>query len=98
MSFMKDMWFVLLLYVLGDTITTIYALSTGNFYEGNPFLSDIFHAYGFASLIPLKIGFLFVMYHVYKNADRYYWNITRHSVACIGLLATLSNTVSVFHG
>jgi uncharacterized membrane protein len=98
MSFLKDIKPVLLLYVLGDTITTLYALHTGNFYEGNPLLSNIFHTYGFTSLIPLKIAFLFLMYHVYKNADRYYWNITRYSVACIGLLATLSNTLAVFHG
>jgi hypothetical protein len=98
MSFVKDMWSVLLLYFIGDTLTTLYALQTGNFYEGNPILSNIFQSYGFASLIPLKIGFLFVMYHVYNNADRYYWNITRYSVAGIGLLATLSNTVAVVHG
>ncbi|WP_321429001.1 DUF5658 family protein [uncultured Methanolobus sp.] len=98
MSFVKDMWSVLLLYFIGDTLTTLYALQTGNFYEGNPILSNIFHTYGFTSLIPLKIGFLFVMYHVYNNADRYYWNITRYSVACIGLIATLSNTVTVVHG
>ncbi|WMW24517.1 DUF5658 family protein [Methanolobus sediminis] len=98
MSFLKDMKAVLLLYVLGDTFTTIYALKTGHFYEFNPVLSNIFHTYGFTSLILLKIAILLVMYHVYKNADRYYWNITRYSVAFIGLLTTLSNTLAFFHG
>lgn len=95
MSFVKDIRLVLLLYVVGDTLTTLYALRTGNFYEGNPILSRIFDLYGSASLIPLKIGFMFLLYHIYRNADRYYWNITRYSVSVIGLLATASNLVTV---
>ncbi len=98
MSFLKDIKPVILLYVLGDTVTTLYALGTGNFYEGNPVLSWIFSIYGYISLIPLKIGFMFLLYHVYKNADRYYWNITRYTVSGIGLFATVSNTMVVFHG
>ncbi|WP_340819635.1 DUF5658 family protein [Methanolobus sp. WCC4] len=98
MSFVKDIKLVLLLYVVGDTLTTLYALKTGNFYEGNPFLSQIFGIYGFISLIPLKIGFIFLMYHVYRNLDRYYWNITRYSVSCIGLFATVSNMAMVLNG
>ncbi|WP_342306290.1 DUF5658 family protein [Methanolobus sp. ZRKC5] len=97
MTFLKDIIPVLLLYVLGDTITTVYALQTGYFYEGNPILYEIFMTYGYISLIPLKIGFMFLLYHVYRNANRYYWNITRYSVSFIGLLATLSNTLAVIH-
>ncbi|WMW23981.1 DUF5658 family protein [Methanolobus sediminis] len=97
MSFIKDIKHVLLLYVIGDTLTTLYALKTGNFYEGNPILSSIFGMYGATSLISLKIGFMFLLYHVYNNADRYYWNITRHTVACIGLLATASNMAAVLN-
>ena len=98
MSFIKDIIPVLILYVMGDTITTIYALQTGLFYEGNPLLFHIFSSYGYIALFPLKVGFMFLMYHVYRNADRYYWNITRCSVSCIGLLATVSNTLTVLHG
>ena len=98
MSFLEDIKPVILLYVLGDTITTLYALQTGLFYEGNPVLSYIFSIYGYTVLIPLKIGFMFVLYHVYRNADRYYWNITRYAVTGIGLLATVSNMVTVFYG
>ncbi|MDY0385797.1 MAG: DUF5658 family protein [Methanolobus sp.] len=97
MTFLKDIIPVLLLYVLGDTITTVYALQTGYFYEGNPILFRIFETYGYISLIPLKIAFMFLLYHVYRNANRYYWNITRYSVSFIGLLATLSNTLAVIH-
>lgn len=98
MSFVEDIKPVLLLYVIGDTLTTICALQTGMFYEGNPILSHIFSIYGYAALIPLKICFMFVLYHVYRNADRYYWNITRYSVTGIGLLATVSNTAVILHG
>lgn len=98
MSFVEDIKPVLLLYVIGDTLTTIYALQTGMFYEGNPVLSHIFSVYGFTVLIPLKIGFMFVLYHVYRNANRYYWNITRYAVTGIGLLATVSNMAVVLHG
>ena len=97
MTFLKDIRHVLLFYVLGDTITTIYALQTGYFYEGNPILFRIFATYGYISLIPLKIAFMFLLYHVYRNANRYFWNITRYSVSFIGLLATLSNTLAVIH-
>ncbi|SDF43514.1 hypothetical protein SAMN04488589_0510 [Methanolobus vulcani] len=98
MTFLKDVRVLFLLFILGDTLTTIYALHTGLFYEGNPVLSQIFNAYGYLSLIPIKASFLILLYHVYKNADRFYWNITRHSVSCIGLLATVCNTAVVFHG
>lgn len=98
MSFVGDIKLVLLLYILGDTITTFYALGTGLFYEGNPVLFHIFTIYGYISLIPLKIGFIFLLYHVYRNADRYYWNITRYAVSGIGLLATVSNTMLILHG
>ncbi len=97
MTFIKDIIPVLILYVLGDTITTVYALQTGYFYEGNPILFEIFTTYGYISLIPLKIAFMFLLYHVYRNANRYYWNITRYSVSFIGFLATLSNTLAVIH-
>ena len=98
MSFVKDIKPVLLLYVIGDTLTTICALQTGLFYEGNPVLSHIFSVYGYTALIPLKIGFVFVLYHVYRNANRYYWNITRYAVTVIGFLATVSNTAVILHG
>ncbi|WP_319506999.1 DUF5658 family protein [uncultured Methanolobus sp.] len=98
MSFLKDIKPLFLLFILGDTITTIYALQTGLFYEGNPVLSYLFNSYGILSLIPLKLGFLFLLYKVYNNADRFYWNITRYAVSFIGLLATVSNTAVVLHG
>lgn len=98
MSFLKDISLVFFLFILGDTLTTIYALQTGLFYEGNPILSFIFSTYGYFSLIPLKLGFLFVLYYVYKRLDRNYWNITRYAVSCIGLVATVSNTAVVLYG
>ncbi|MDW7732829.1 MAG: DUF5658 family protein [Methanolobus sp.] len=98
MSFIEDVKPVLLLYVIGDTLTTLCALQTGLFYEGNPVLSQIFSIYGYAALIPLKIGFMFLLYHVYRNANRYYWNITRYAVTFIGFLATASNMAVVLHG
>jgi hypothetical protein len=96
--FLKDIRPVLLLFIIGDTFTTIYALQSGMFYEGNPILYTIFNTYGYLSLIPLKLCYLFPLYRVYKKADRFYWNITRHSVACIGLIATVCNTAVVLHG
>jgi hypothetical protein len=97
MSFIKDIIPVLLLYIIGDTITTFYALGTGLFYEGNPVLFHLFTTYGYSFLIPLKLGFIFLLYHVYRNANRYYWNITRYAVSFIGLLATASNTMAVLY-
>lgn len=98
MSFVKDIRLVFLFFILGDIITTIYALQTGMFYEGNPVLFQIFSTYGYLSLIPIKAAFLILLYKVYKSAERPYWNITRHSVSCIGLLATVSNMAVVLHG
>lgn len=95
MSFLKDLKLVMLLFIIGDTLTTLYALHTGYFYEGNPVLSRLFATFGYNSLIFLKLSFLFILYHVYRNSDRFYWNVTRHSVACIGLLATASNMFSI---
>ncbi|WP_394701109.1 DUF5658 family protein [uncultured Methanolobus sp.] len=95
MSFIKDIKLLFLLFVVGDTVTTIYALQTELFYEGNPVLSHIFQVFGYSILFVLKLFFIPILYFVYKKVYCTYWNITRHLVTSIGLMATLSNLAAL---
>jgi hypothetical protein len=93
MAFWKDITPLLLLFVIGDSLTTIFTIGSGLGYEGNPILSSVFNTYGLNSLFFIKIGFIPVLYFVYRKAGRSYWNFTRHTVTAIGIVATANNLV-----
>ncbi|WP_340819048.1 DUF5658 family protein [Methanolobus sp. WCC4] len=92
-DFLSEIWFIFVLFIYGDTATTITALWTGMFYEGNPVLCCIFDHFGYIALVFLKALFMVLFYIVYRMCRNYpgYWRFTKNSVMMIGLLATFSN-------
>lgn len=85
--------------VIGDLITTYYALPYG--YEANQFLAPMLYGMGFYTLIAAKIFFLIflvVMYETSLKSNVYAWFFTKHCIITIGMFLTFSNTFVVVTG
>ena len=92
-SFLHDIRFVIAFYVIGDLLTTYYAITYGYGYEANGVLALFLSTYGFFSLLMLKLVFLLVLYVNYHLKDGYTtcWNFTRYSTTALGIILTASN-------
>ena len=90
---------IVLFYIIGDLITTYYALSYG--YENNDFLASMIYGIGFYTLIVGKIVFLLLLIIVYeKNLKNnvYAWGITKYFIISVGIFLTLNNTFVIVFG
>ena len=99
-DYLKNGFFdIILFYVIGDLITTYYALPNGC--EGNPFLSPMLYGMGFYTLIIAKILFLIFLVAVYEiclKTNVYAWFFTKHCIISIGMFLTFSNTFVIVFG
>lgn len=98
----KDIFFMFLFYVIGDTTTTYYGIKCGG-YESNSFPAMILNMdYGIYLLFIVKSLFiLWVWYNGFKLIKGKYhfaWNIIKNTVVGIGIIATISNTYLIFTG
>lgn len=92
-SFLYEVRHVIFFYIIGDLITTQAALRLGA-YEANPFLIS------FPIAVVLKLVFLFLLFLVYRSLQqrKLSWDICRHSIAGIGVIATVSNLLVILWG
>lgn len=92
-SFLYEVRHIIFFYIIGDLITTQAALRLGA-YEANPFLLS------FTTAVVLKLVFLVLLFMVYKSLQQrpVSWNICRHSIAGIGVIATVSNLLVILWG
>ncbi len=92
-SFLYEVRHIFFFYIIGDLITTQAALRPGA-YEANPFLIS------FTTAVVLKLVFLILLFVVYKSLHqrKLSWDICRHSVAGIGVIATVSNLFVILWG
>ena len=98
----KDIFFMFLFYVVGDTISTHYAIQSGG-YESSTIPALIINfEYGIYLLFIVKSLFiLWVWYYGSKIVNGKYhfaWNIIKITVVGIGVIATVSNTCLIFTG
>lgn len=90
MSFLRDMVPVIFFFLILDTITTVMALQVGR--EGNPILAWGIYTYGLIFLILVKILAIPAFYICYRlQHSRVAWNVSRYTVAFIGLIVSVSN-------
>jgi len=99
--FLKDIKFVLLFYVIGDLLTTIYAIETGLAYEGNPIVSTFASIHGLYSIVLFKVFFMLALLGSYayiihfsageKHTQTFAWDVLRHTLAIMGALIILNN-------
>lgn len=90
MSFLRDMLPVIFFFLILDTASTILALQVGR--EGNPIIAWGIAQYGLLFLAVVKVLSIPAFYLCYRlHNSRVAWNISRYSVAAMGLVITLSN-------
>ena len=92
-SFLYEVRHIIFFYIIGDLITTQRALRLGA-YEANPFLIS------FTTAVVLKLVFLVLLFLVYRSLQqrKLSWDICRHSIAGIGVIATVSNLFVILWG
>ncbi len=92
-SFLHEIRHIIFFYIIGDLITTQGALRLGA-YEANPFLIS------FTTAVVLKLVFLVLLFVVYRSLQqrKLSWDICRHSIAGIGVIATVSNLLVILWG
>ena len=103
LHFLWDIRLVMIFYVLGDWITTVYAMEYG--YEGNFFLSRVISMYGIHSILVLKLLFLVVLFWYYLSVVRLgskwaftMWDASKDSIAVLGIFLTVSNLFVIYFG
>jgi hypothetical protein len=97
-SYLYEIRFIILFYVIGDWASTVYALPQG--IEYNPIPAMILENYGIYHLLLIKIGFIFLLFYVAPtiktSAER--WALTKHIIEFVGIFVTVNNLMVVWYG
>lgn len=103
--FLKDIRFVLLFYVIGDLVTTIYAIGSGLAQEGNPIVATFASMNGLYSIVLFKVLFIIAMlgsyaYIIHSPAGKKYdqtlaWNTLRHIISIMGVMIMINNLLVI---
>ncbi|MBP1909154.1 DUF5658 family protein [Methanolobus bombayensis] len=101
-EFLYEARFIILLYIVGDFLTTFHALSNGYGFEENGFLSSIMATYGLWSLLVVKMLILLIVYWNYCSIKasvhsyaRKLWNISKTGVSIFGLVLVINNLMVI---
>lgn len=97
-SFLFDVRYVILFYVLGDWLTTMYALEYG--FEANLLPALVIAKYGIFHVLLLKFIFMVLLFRSYRviRIFPWLWDFTRKTVAGIGLVVSVENFMVILLG
>jgi hypothetical protein len=97
-SYLYDIRFIILFYVIGDWASTVYALPFGSEYNSVPAM--ILENYGIYHLLLIKIGFILLLFYMTPiiKVGNYRWAILKHIIEFIGILVTVNNLMVIFSG
>ena len=97
-SFLYEVRFIILFYVIGDWASTVYALPFGTEYNSVPAM--ILENYGIYHLLLIKVGFIFLLFYLAPviKVSKYRWAITKHIIESVGILVTINNLMVIFNG
>ena len=94
----KSFWIIsryaILLYVIGDIVTTFTAINKGLGYESNPFLSFV-NSDGIWSLILLKVVYICMLYALYWSIPKREYNICIEVISIIGSILIINNSAVI---
>ncbi|SES96136.1 hypothetical protein SAMN04488587_1733 [Methanococcoides vulcani] len=100
-SFLYDIRYILLFYVLGDFITTVQALSIG--VEENGFLALVIAEFGVWAFFVLKLAFVLVVYWFYKDlmssSDSKVsemWPMVKGVITFVGVFLVVNNLMVIW--
>lgn len=97
-SYLYDVRFIILFYVIGDWASTFFALPFGKEYNSVPAM--ILENYGIYHLLLIKIGFILLLFFIAPmiKVSKYRWAVTKHIIEFIGIMVTINNLMVVFNG
>ncbi|MBN2111319.1 MAG: hypothetical protein JW705_09600 [Methanosarcinaceae archaeon] len=95
-KFLYDIRYVILLYIIGDFLTTFHAINSGLGFEENGFLSVLIVNYGIWSLLLVKIvilGVVFWAYHSIRSSSgsTMLWTLSKTGISLLGLVLVVNN-------
>jgi len=97
-SYLYEVRFIILFYVIGDWASTVYALPFGVEYNSVPAM--ILENYGIYHLLLIKIVFILLLFYISPmiQVSKFRWAFTKHTIESIGILVTLNNLLVAFNG
>jgi hypothetical protein len=98
-AFLGDSKYVMLFFVFGDWITTLYALPVG--VEGNAVPSLVLEHFGAWGLLVMKLAFvvlLFVFYYYFIEKNPTTWKKVKYICVAMGVFAVVNNLMVIFLG
>jgi hypothetical protein len=97
-SYLYDIRFIILFYVIGDWASTVYALPFGKEYNSVPAM--ILNNYGIYHLLLIKICFILLLFYMAPilKVGKYRWAMLKHIIEFIGILVTINNLMVIFYG
>jgi|NGEPerStandDraft_6_1074524.scaffolds.fasta_scaffold52535_3 hypothetical protein len=97
-SYLYEIRFIILFYVIGDWASTVFALPFGEEYNSVPAM--ILENYGIYHLLLIKVGFIFLLFYLAPviKVSKYRWAITKHIIESVGILVTINNLMVIFNG
>ncbi len=97
-SYLYDVRFIILFYVIGDWASTAFALPFGAEFNSVPAM--ILENYGIFYLLLVKIGFILLLFYISPliKVSKYKWEITKHVIESIGIMVTINNLMVIFVG
>ncbi|MBN2110672.1 MAG: hypothetical protein JW705_06250 [Methanosarcinaceae archaeon] len=98
-DFLHDIRYILIFYIMGDILTTVFALETGSGYEANFIISGILGDYGMHSVVLLKMFFLSFCFldYIFLRTRGFpgIWDLTRYSISIFGFLVVINNLLVI---
>ncbi|MFP4655926.1 MAG: DUF5658 family protein [Methanohalobium sp.] len=99
-KFLVEVRYIIAFYIIGDILTTWFAITYGYGYEGNSLPSAVISEYGFTGLTLLKLLVLIFLYFCYimDKKSKKGWKLGKHSINIMGVLLVASNITVILFG
>ena len=97
-TYLYDIRFIILFYVIGDWASTLYALPFVP--EYTPFSAIISENYVIYHLLLIKFAFVLLLFYVAPiiKASKGRWELTKRIIESVGILVTINNLMVVWYG
>ncbi|WP_198008140.1 DUF5658 family protein [Methanohalobium evestigatum] len=94
------MRYIIAFYIIGDILTTWFAITNGYGFEGNSLPSTIISEYGFVGLTILKLMVLLFLYicYVMDKKSKSGWKFGKHTINIMGIVLVASNLAVIIFG
>jgi len=94
---------IILLYIIGDFLTTFHALESGLGFEENGILAGLMAEFGIWSLLISKLAIMGVIYWAYRtfnssedSVSPVLWQLSRTGISLFGLALVVNNLMVIW--